>query len=127
MKPQRMIVVSMRHLSGLQKALQGAHAIVEYEQKFGDTLEYKRWAKKDKTLIILEANTSKQLEATFNELKKLKYPVEKFIEPDLSNGITAICFLISEEVFNTKNDEQGVSAETLAIRRLKNQFSLASN
>lgn len=127
MREQRMVAVVMRHLSGIQKGIQAAHAIVEYEQKFGDTLEYKRWAKKDKTLIVLEANTSDQLEETYQELKKLKYPVEKFIEPDLSNGITAICFLISETVYNTKKFPDGDSMEDLALRRIKNQFILATN
>lgn len=126
-KQQRMVTVALRHLSGIQKAIQSLHAVVDFEQKFGDTPEYQRWANKDKTIFVLEAHTNTQLEEAYKELKKLKVPVEKFQEPDTGNVVTAICFLIDEYVFNTKKYENGNSMTDLEIRRIKNQFSLATN
>lgn len=127
MREQRMCSIALRHLTGIQKGIQTAHAIVEYELKFGDTLEYKRWAKKDKTLIVLEANTTQQLEESYSELRRLGIAVAKFIEPDINNSITAICFLMDETTWNTKKYPDGESMEDLALRRIKNQFCLATN
>lgn len=126
-KEQRMCSIALRHLSGIQKGIQSAHAIVDYSLKYGDTPEYKRWAKKDKTLYVLEAHSTEQLEQTYKELKKLKVPVEKFIEPDMGNIVTAITFLLDEVVWNTKKYGDTLDSTAIAIRRIKNQFSLATN
>ena len=126
-KEQRMCSVTLRHLSGIQKSIQVCHAIVEFSLKYGETLEYRRWAKKDKTLYVLEAHTDGQLEEAYNELKKLKVPVEMFREPDMGNVITAITFLLDETVWNTKKYPDGKTPNDIAIRRIKNMFSLATN
>lgn len=127
MREQRMCSVALRHLSGIQKGIQSAHAIVDYSLKYGKTPEYLRWAKKDKTLYVLEAHTDGMLDEAYNELKKLGVAVEKFKEPDLGNITTAITFLLDETVWNTKKYPDGKTPNDLAIRRIKNQFSLASN
>jgi pyridoxine 5'-phosphate synthase PdxJ len=126
-KEQRMCSVALRHLSGIQKGIQSAHAIVDYSLRYGDTPQYKRWAKKDKTLYVLEAHSTDQLEVAYAELKKLKIPVEKFIEPDMGNIVTAITFLLDEVVWNTKKYGDTLDSTVIAIRRIKNQFSLATN
>jgi hypothetical protein len=126
-KEQRMCSVALRHLSGIQKGIQSAHAIVDYGVKYGYTLEYERWAKKDKTLYVLEAHTDGQLEEAAKELKKLGVPVVAFKEPDMGNITTAITFLLNETVWNTKKYPDGVTPEDLAIRRIKNRFNLATN
>jgi hypothetical protein len=126
-KEQRMCSVALRHLSGIQKGIQSAHAIVDFSLKYGDTAEYQRWAKKDKTLYVLESHSTDQLEEAYNELRKLKVPVEKFIEPDMGNCITAITFLLDEPVWNTKDYPDGKTPTDLAVRRIKNRFSLATN
>jgi pyridoxine 5'-phosphate synthase PdxJ len=126
-KEQRMCSVALRHLSGIQKGIQSAHAIVDYSLKYGDTPEYQRWAKKDKTLYVLEAHSTEQLEDAYKELRKLKVPVEKFIEPDLGGITTAIAFLLDEVVWNTKKYGDTLDGTAIAIRRIKNQFNLATN
>lgn len=124
---QRMCCIALRHLSGIQKAIQSFHAGVEYSNKYANTPEYKRWARKDKTLIILEANTSQQLEEAFDELKKAGVRVAKFHEPDISDSITAIAFLLPETVWNTQKYPDGKTPTDLTIRRVKNKFNLATN
>lgn len=126
-REQRMCSIALRHLSGIQKSIQACHAIVDYSLKFGDTPEYQRWAKKDKTLYVLEAHTDGQLDEAYEELKKLKVPVEKFKEPDMGNVTTAITFLIDATVWDTKKFPDGKTPNDLAIRRIKNQFNLATN
>jgi|SRR6476661_9054942 len=126
-REQRMCSVALRHLSGIQKGIQSAHAIVDYSLKYGDTVEYQRWAKRDKTLYVLEAHTDGQLDEAYKELKKLGVNVEKFKEPDMGNVTTAITFLLDETVWNTKKYPDGKTPTDIAIRRIKNQFSLATN
>jgi hypothetical protein len=113
-KPQKRVTVAMRHYSGRQQGIQSDHAGTEYVLKYFDTPEWQRWARKDKTIILLEAFTSDQLEKAYDDLKKLKHPVAKFYEPDLSNGLSAICFLVDE----TTSHE---------VHKIKNQFPLASS
>ena len=128
MQDQRMICIVPRHLSGIASGIQALHAVVEYSIKFNETLEWKKWSKRSKTLVLLESHTTQQLDEVFEELKgKLKYPVAKFIEPDLGDAVTAICFLIGQSVWDTKSFPDGDSMEDLALRRIKNQFNLASN
>lgn len=126
-REQRMCSVAMRHLSGIQKGIQAAHAIVDYSLKYGNSPEYKRWAKRDKTLYVLEANSTEQLEEASEALKDLGVRVEKFQEPDLGDVTTAITFLLDETVWNTAKYPEGKFPEDIAIRRIKNRFNLASN
>lgn len=126
-REQRMCSVALRHLSGIQKGIQSAHAIVDYSLKFGETPEYKRWAKRDKTLYVLEAHTDGQLDEAYNELKALGVNAVKFKEPDMGNITTAITFLLDASVWDTKKYPDGVTVTDLAIRRIKNRFNLATN
>lgn len=127
MREQRMCSIALRHLSGIQKGIQSAHAIVDYSLKYGDTPEYKRWAKRDKTLYVLEAHSDSQLDDAYAELKKLGVNVEKFKEPDVGNVTTAIAFLLDEPVWNTQAFPNGKEPRDLAVRTIKNKFSLATN
>jgi hypothetical protein len=125
-REQRRITVSMRHLGGRQQGIQADHAGTEFVLKYYDTPEWQRWARKDKTIILLEAFTDTQLQQAYDDLKKLKVPVTKFHEPDFNNSITSICFLVDAYVWNTKKYPNGKSERDIAIREIKNRFPLAS-
>lgn len=125
-REQRMCIVAMRHLSGIQKGIQGAHAVVEYSLRYGSTAEYKRWAKRDKTIYLLESHNTNLLYDTMEDLRLLKVNCGVFFEPDLNDSVTAICFLLDREVWDTKRF-QNVSERIESIRQIKNRFSLASN
>lgn len=127
MNEQRMCSVALRHLSGIQKGIQSAHAIVEYQLKFGNTAGYQRWAKKDKTLYVLEAHTDSMLDEAYEDLKKLKVPVVRFKEPDMGNITTAITFLLDQTTWDTKTFPYGDSPQDIKIRQVKNRFQLATN
>ena len=126
-REQRMCTITLRHLSGIQKGIQTGHCTDDYGIKYREEADYDRWVRKDKTIYVLEAHSVEQLEQAYKDLKKLKVNVEKFKEPDLGNITTAIAFLLDEPVWNTKKYPDGETQKDLAIRRIKNQFQLASN
>jgi hypothetical protein len=97
------------NISPIQQGIQFGHAVVEYGLKHGKTDEYKKWAKHDKTFIILNGGTTNNsgyldTMGTMNKhlvtLKENKIPLSRFHEPDLGDQLTAIVFLIDERVFN---------------------------
>lgn len=101
-KEYRMYCLAERHLSSIQKAIQSAHAIVEYGLTYGDSSEYKQWAEKDKTIIILDGGNSIDLDSIKDQLICEKWPFEVFYEPDMDNFMTAIAFLAPNEVYDYK-------------------------
>lgn len=105
-------------LSGIQKAIQYGHAVVEYGQLVkSDTnlLEtYNEWADNWKTFIILSGGTTNKKTSiedglpfgTLNRhlltLKENNIDFSYFEESDLGDQLTAITFIVDERVFNTK-------------------------
>lgn len=106
----RMYSMVLRQLTPMQKGIQSLHAVVEYGEmvKSGniDTTvkkAYNKWAKEDKTMIVLDGGVSDDLiEATWF-LSDNNIPFTVFHEPDLYGVITSICFLADERVWDTKN------------------------
>lgn len=106
----RMYSMVLRQLNPMQKGIQSLHAVVEYGEmvKSGniDTTvkkAYNKWAKEDKTMIVLDGGVSDDLiEATWF-LSDNNIPFTVFHEPDLYGVITSICFLADERVWDTKN------------------------
>lgn len=99
------------NLSPIQQGIQFGHAVVEYQQNTLD-LEpmqkiYNKWAKNDKTFIILNGGTTnrnRESLGTLNkhllEITKMGVKVGIFFEPDLGDQLTAFVFLVDERVFN---------------------------
>lgn len=102
------------NISPIQQGIQFGHAVVEYGLTLGNTEEYQKWAKEDKTFIILNGGTTNdspdittgEYKGTLNQHKeKLKLnglSVVPFYEPDLGDQLTAVVFLVDERVFNKK-------------------------
>jgi len=97
------------NISPIQQGIQFGHAVVEYGLKHSKGDEYQRWAKHDKTFIILNGgttNNSGYLDSmgTLNKhlvtLQENKIPLSVFHEPDLGNQLTGVVFLVDERVFN---------------------------
>lgn len=97
-----MYCLAERHLSSIQKAIQSAHAIVEYSLQFGETEEYKSWAKNDKTIIVLDGGNVKDMDEIVEKFSAFEIPWMSFFEPDLDNIRTAIAVLVDERVYDTK-------------------------
>ena len=96
----KMYCVVEKHLSPIQKAIQAAHAIVEYQLEYGHTDEYKHWAQYDKTIVVLDGGSAPEMVQTFSNLTKARVDCACFMEPDLNNMITAEAILVDERVWN---------------------------
>jgi hypothetical protein len=99
------------NLSPIQQGIQFGHAVVEYQQNVRNLPPheaiYYKWAKKDKTFIILNGgttnNTIDRLGSLNQHLVKLNENnvlTSEFYEPDLGDQLTAVVFLVDERVFN---------------------------
>lgn len=96
----RMYCMVLYQLKPIQQGIQSQHAITEYaEQHFNDS-NYRKWASKDKTTIILSAGGSNELNDAINSLLLNRVEIAEFKEPDLYDQTTAICFLVDERVWN---------------------------
>ena len=105
----RMYAMVLRQLSPMQKGIQSLHAVVEYSEKMKSgnidvniKKAYNKWAKEDKTMIVLDAGTSVDLINAIYELIQLNVPHAVFYEPDLYGMNTVVCFLADERVFDVK-------------------------
>jgi len=99
------------NLSPIQQGIQFGHAVVEYGQivKGIPPFEaiYDKFAKKDKTFIILNGGTTNEnpdklgtLQQHAISLKNNEVLFAEFREPDLNDTLTGIVFLVDERVFN---------------------------
>ena len=94
------------------------HGVVEYSQENFEKEDYQKWAKEDKTFIILNGGTSNHsvnryhfdgeeflgtMEQHIKELKDSGIIVSSFYEPDLNDMLSAIVFLVDERVFNKED------------------------
>lgn len=98
------------NLSPIQQGIQFGHAVVEYSLQFGHDQWYNRWAKNDKTFIILNGGTTNSrrfdgksigsLNRYREELRDRDILFADFYEPDLGDQLTAVVFLVDDRVFD---------------------------
>ena len=102
----RMYCLSETHLSGIQKAIQATHAIVEFigstSPEDDRSKALAQWMDTDKTIIILDGGTVQDMMHIIDSLNELKIPFATFKEPDLGWLLTSIAFLVDERVWDTK-------------------------
>jgi len=100
------------NLSPIQQGIQFGHAVVEYAQRNFTQGDYEKWAKHDKTFIILNGGTtnSRRYEGKYvgslNEhaksLGEMGVTNATFHEPDLGDCLTAVVFLIDDRIFDVE-------------------------
>ena len=99
------------NLSPIQQGIQFGHAVVEYQQNVRNLPPhdaiYNKWAKNDKTFIILNGGTTNINPEKFGSLNQSLATLyfngvltSEFYEPDLGDQLTAFVFLVDERVFN---------------------------
>jgi hypothetical protein len=100
------------NISPIQQGIQFGHAVVEYSNVHFKDKDYQKWAKEDKTFIILNGGTTNldkksKHYGTLNQhrdtLKEMGIKFAEFHEPDLGNQLTAVVFLVDNRVFDRKN------------------------
>ena len=116
-KKLRMMGLVPYNISPIQQAIQFGHAVVEYGLEHFNTDKYQKWAKYNKTFMILNGGTSNHsvnryqpseeftgtMESHLLTLKNMGIPVAEFYEPDLNDMLSAIVFIVDEEVFNKED------------------------
>lgn len=108
----RMMGLVPYNISPIQQGIQFGHAVVEYGLEFGNTPEYQKWAKEDKTFIILNGGTTNKSYnidngnhlGSLNNHRQLLHDegiqFSSFFEPDLGDQLTAVVFLVDDRVFD---------------------------
>jgi hypothetical protein len=97
-------------LSGIQKGIQFGHSVIEYSLKYSENSDYQKWAKRDKTFIILNGGTTNSrrydgkilgsLNRHSDLLESYGIRVAKFFEPDLEDCLTSVVFLVDDRVWD---------------------------
>lgn len=117
---KRMYFFVPYNISPIQQAIQAGHAMGEYALKYGRyNSDHLIWEFLDKwkTWIILNGGTTnfkfvevggeKEFTGSLNQYKdnieKAEIECSDFIEPDLNDALTAVCFIVDERVFNYKD------------------------
>lgn len=103
MGEKRMYALVLRQLDGINKGIQVAHACMEYAEKYHDRDDWKQYVNTDKTMIVLNGGVTQDLIDVVTQLNILNHPYAEFREPDLGNVITAIVFILDEQIFNKKD------------------------
>lgn len=96
----RMYSLVLYQFKGIQQGIQTQHAITDYGQAHPENLDYKQWANKDKTTIILSAGGSIELVDAIAQLIANDITHKTFKEPDLYDMPTAVCFLVDERIWD---------------------------
>ena len=126
----------MYNLSGIQKGIQFGHAAVEYSRYAMNGIDgykqYAEFADNHKTFILLDGGSSNDMQYRLLELDDLEIPNAVFHEPDLNNSLSAIAFILPEDVYGIDLNDPGVEgdedyARRYAIKSYISKFRLASN
>ena len=105
------------NISPIQQGIQFGHAVVEYQLAFGHTEEYKRWATKDKTFVVLNGGTTSiktmtdihgnelpvgTLNRYVKQIERYGIRYATFHEEDLGDQLTAVVFLLSDRIWDVE-------------------------
>ena len=131
----RMYGFVMYNLSGIQKGIQFGHAVAEYSKMSYDTGlgAYFDFVENHKTFIILDGGGSADMEKRLQELYEIGIGVATFREPDLNDSLSAIVFLVPENVYSldaSKDFEDCITSGdvwNLNLKKYLSSFRLASN
>lgn len=100
MNTPKLYVLVRKDLDSTYRAVQGAHAIVEYSLK-GDQELYKAW--NNSTVVFLGVKNEDALMLWEAKLMDRQKPYACFHEPDLHDQLTAIACIDSGEIFRKLN------------------------
>ena len=111
-KGYRMYFFVPYNISDIQKAIQAGHCAEQYALDYGDDPEWREYVMNHKTWVILDGGTfnssqDHEIRGSLNKivdeivLSGIKFAT--FYEPDLNDGLTAVCFIADEKVYDGKN------------------------
>jgi len=94
-----MYYLVLRHLSGINKAVQTSHCSIEYAIKYQNEPDFLKYSTIDKTIVMLDGGTHQDMVETQKLLEESGVKHGYFLEPDINNAMTAICFLVDERLW----------------------------
>lgn len=100
---QRMYCILLRHLSGINKAVQANHSNIEYIWVYRNEKYLENYILEDKTMIMLDGGTHQDMVEIHRILEEADINHTYFIEPDLNNCMTAITVVADERVWDRIN------------------------
>jgi len=130
----RMYFFVMYNLSGIQKGIQAGHAALEYYLKYSDIPEYREFIENHKTFILLDGGGSNDMLERAKELYDYGIDYATFNEPDLNNSLSAIAFIVPEEIYGMEKEFIDYAEQNsefmrydVQIAKYLKSFRLASN
>ena len=112
-KPElRMYFFVPYNIMPIQKGIQAGHCAEQYAYKYRNDPEWEKYVTEFKTWIILNGGTMNDspiievrgsMDQLLDQVKESGIKYATFNEPDLNNGLSAICFICDEKVFDKKN------------------------
>lgn len=96
----RMYFLILRHLSGVNKAVQSSHSSFEYSLKYINNEDFIKYAANDKTIIMLDGGTHQDMVESQKILEENGINHAYFLEPDINNSMTSICFLVEDSIYD---------------------------
>lgn len=111
----RMYFFTLGNISNIYKGIQAGHSALRYARRFSaEHPEVWDFVDNHETWIILNGGTTNEqrdfdgipagsLNLIADQLQKNDIMFSYFIEPDLNDALTSVCFLIDERVFNKKD------------------------
>lgn len=111
----RMFFFVPYNISDIQKGIQAGHASLRYVRLFAEkNPEVWEFVDNHETWIILNGGTMNaerdfegvakgSMNAIADQLLESGINFSYFLEPDLNDGLSALCFLCNEQVFNRKD------------------------
>jgi hypothetical protein len=100
MKELRMYTLALYQLSGIQAGIQAGHSWVEYGQQCKDKKLHKEWAKKHKTVMVMNGGSTIIMGEHMDNLELMGVDYVGFNEPDLDGIVSAVSFIVSSRVFD---------------------------
>lgn len=126
----------MGNISGRQQGIQCGHAAVEYSRHARDghpaAADYNEFADNHKTFILLDGGSSGDMKNRARELSLFGIEYAAFFEPDLNDSLSAIAFILPEEIYAIDLADPGVEGDLdyesrYAVKSYISKFRLASN
>ena len=122
----RMYCVVLRQLSPIQKGVQGAHSICEYTSQYLFDGVYRKWARDDKTLVLLNARDVQDIYEIRKVLNTYKVKNAIFKEESLDGIVTSISFIFDNHIYDYTEEYEIGDERTYALRKIIETRKLAN-
>ena len=96
MKQVKLVTVTRKDLKAGQQLVQTGHSIAEFAYQYPN--HFSDWMQNHKNLAALSTDNEESLKNLYNELKSNGAHVVAFIEPDIGDQVTSICYFGTPEM-----------------------------